>query len=440
MSSAHATSLTLSVALLGSAFCPLSVHAQNDIENVRVVTYYITDTNDATDTIGGGLAAGCTTYRVFIDLAEGRSLRGLYGRAGHPLHITSTAPIFNHLDRGKRFRHEVNNSALDEGLVALDSWLSLGAASNQRFGIRKELDADGSILGGSNNDGGSAEITEGLLNNNIAGAGIPLTTQDGLVSGAGTIIPPNFLITGDDPRQAFADSTLINLFHSEDFRMGCSTPGVQGVGDENELLVAQITTCGELSFALNIELELNNGDVVRYVAADTLLDADETPNGLLTYPQQCGCTDPNFLEFDPAAGCDDGSCSTAIIFGCLDTEACNYDASANFNIAQLCCYGPSDCNGLDITLVCPDVSVVDAAAVLTPLVAPNPIANGRITFQGLTSPLRAYRVLDLAGRVVSENSVPGGPMEIDASDLSTGSYILEFVVGTAKLHQVVVIP
>jgi hypothetical protein len=435
------TSLQGCVAMLAAVICPLVTVAQNDIENVRVETYYITDASDATDTIGGGLAAGCTTYRVYIDLAEGRSLRALYGRAGHPLHITSTAPIFNHLDRGKRFGHELNNSALDEGLVALDSWLSLGAASNQRSGIRKELDTDGSILGGSNNDGGSAELPEGLLNNTAAAIGLPLTQQDGLITTTGTIIPPNFLVTGDDPREAFADSTLTDRFHSEDFRMGCSTPGVPGVESQNELLVAQVTTCGELSFALNIELELSDGSVVRYVAADTLLEDDETVSGLLTYPQQCGCTDPNFFEFDPAAGCDDGSCSTAIVFGCSDPEACNYDPNANFNIPQLCCYGPSDCNGLDINLICPDVRIEEDEGRSRPIVAPNPIMNGRITFHGDAFRMDAFRLMDASGRTIRiENSSTDWTRWIDVNSLSAGTYVLEIIQGGEKLHQVVVLP
>lgn len=440
MAIAIKTKLPLAAALLASALFQFSAFAQNDIENVRVETYYITEANDATDTIGGGLASGCKTYRIFLDLAEGRSLRGLYGRPGHPLHITSSAPIFNHLDRGKRFGHEVNNSALDEGLVALDSWFSLGAASNQRYGIRKELDTDGSILGGANNDGGSADIVGGLLNNTVAELGIPLTVQDGLITGEGSVIPPNFLLTGDDPQRAFADSTLTNLFHSEDFRMGCSTPGVQGLGNENELLLAQITTCGELQFALNIELELSNGTVVRYVSADTLLEPDETANGLLIYPQQCGCTDPDFLEYDPAAGCDDGTCSTPIVFGCLDTEACNFDPSANFNIPQLCCYSPANCNGLDVTLVCPDVGMEDRSSASTAVVAPNPIVDGRIAFHAATPRISAYKLIDTTGRALLQVDGASEVETIDVAVIPAGLYVLELTVGGKQVRQVIVIP
>ena len=38
-----------------------------------------------------------------------------------------------------------------------------------------------------------------------------------------------------------------------------------------------------------------------------------------------GCTDPLFLEFDPYATEDNGSCSNLIVPGCI------YDSAANFN-------------------------------------------------------------------------------------------------------------
>ena len=42
-----------------------------------------------------------------------------------------------------------------------------------------------------------------------------------------------------------------------------------------------------------------------------------------------GCTDPLFVEFDPYATVDDGSCSVLAVEGCAYTDADNYDVSAN---------------------------------------------------------------------------------------------------------------
>ncbi|HMC96331.1 MAG TPA: T9SS type A sorting domain-containing protein [Flavobacteriales bacterium] len=416
----------------------MEASAQNDIENVIVETYYISDANDATDTIGGTLAAGSRTYRVFIDLSSDCALRAVYGDANHPLSITSTGLFFNNLDRGKAYGHEVSNSALDENTVPLDSWLSLGRASNSKFGILKTEDTDGSIVGGGNNDGGSAEIPAGLLVNADPDAGLPLTEQDGLVPLAGApAVPPNFNVLGDDPSTVFGDSTLYAAFESDSTRVGCSTPGVVGPTAENKILIAQLTTNGELSFCINVEVEKPDGTVIHYVASDSVLLAGETANGLLCYPPQCGCTDPNFLEYDPTAGCDDGSCQTEIIFGCLDPLACNYDPNANFNVIELCCYGPENCNGLDASIVCPGVGMSDGSRVRSGIdVFPNP-ARGQafIHFVGAHAGRVHVTVHDLSGRLVLRNDLDAVPADgiaaIDVSALARGAYLLQVKVSSA---------
>ena len=56
-----------------------------------------------------------------------------------------------------------------------------------------------------------------------------------------------------------------------------------------------------------------------------------------------GCTDPNFLEFDPYAATDDGSCTTAIVYGCVYDAASNYSALANVDDNSCEFDGTSDC-------------------------------------------------------------------------------------------------
>jgi hypothetical protein len=422
------------------------LHAQNEIEGVIVETYYVSDANDATDTIGGGLVQGSKTYRIYLDLAPDHSLRAVYGRVGHPLFIQSTAVLFNHLDRGRLYGHTINNNALDEGVAALDSWLSLGAASNQRMGILKSADTDGSILGGNNNDGGSEGIPGGLLLNGDPLAGIPITQQDGLVPGPNpSVVPPSFLVSGEEPAQAFGDSSMVDSFNTEDFRMGSAAPGVKGVDAENRVLIAQVTTAGELSFELNVEVQQPDGIVVRFVARDTLLNANETVNGSLVYPPRCGCTDPDFLEYDQLAGCDDGSCQTGIVFGCLDPAACNFSTTANFNIAQLCCYGPDNCNGLDVGIVCPNVSVASLGDDTSGLVLfPNPVLD-EVVHLRVTNGLRISRFMlqDITGRVVREGVVP--PIEdartaIALGSLAGGMYRFTFQTSRGPVSRSVIVP
>ncbi len=42
-----------------------------------------------------------------------------------------------------------------------------------------------------------------------------------------------------------------------------------------------------------------------------------------------GCTDPLYLEYNPAANIDDGSCQTLIIYGCTDTNYFEFNPAAN---------------------------------------------------------------------------------------------------------------
>lgn len=51
-----------------------------------------------------------------------------------------------------------------------------------------------------------------------------------------------------------------------------------------------------------------------------------------------GCTDPDYLEYDPAATVDDGSCTILVIEGCTNQDALNYDQEAN-----TACNGDNSC-------------------------------------------------------------------------------------------------
>lgn len=416
--------ILLRTALAALAFAPFPLLAQADIENVIVETYYITEANDTLDPDAGPLAIGAKTYRVFLDLCADCALRAIYGDTAHPLEIISTEPFFNHYDRGYSFGHQMNNGALNDGSAGLDSWLSFRAASNSRFGIMKADDPDGNNIAGAAND-------LGILANAITEIGIPLTTSDGLTTDTSSALPSGFYSTGISLDSVFGDSARVSAFISDSTVIGCSTPGVKGVTADNVLLIAQLTTAGELSFHLNIEVEKGDGTVNRYVATDTLLYLGETPNGLLAYPPVCGCTDPNFLEYDPTAGCDDGSCATAIIFGCLDTNACNYDANANFNLYALCCYGPDSCNGLDVSVVCPGVGIPDDPGAANALeIFPNPV-HDRLNVRLGSDPIAysALYLLDQSGRLVRSINLPtgSGAVAVDVSDLARGTYVLRAI-------------
>jgi hypothetical protein len=204
-------------------------------------------------------------------------------------------------------------------------------------------------------------VPTGLLINNDVSAGVPLTQADGMDTIA--TIPGSWshyglldFTTGNDST-IFGSLTANNAFISNDFYL--SNSGIKGlISDSNQILVAQLTTSGDLSFKLNIVLDvLINGvfQTISYVSSnDTILNGEEF-NPYLSYPTTCGCNNPDFLEFDPLAVClIPGSCVTPIVIGCMDSLACNYDNIANVNVSSMCCY-PGKCNNRDIAIVCPDL-------------------------------------------------------------------------------------
>lgn len=364
----------------------LAGRAQAQLENIIVELYYVSDSLDATDTIGGGLAAGSKTYRIYADLTPDAKLRRMYGDANHPIRFESTANFFNNKADGQSFGFDFAKSRLDENTVALDTWLTLGQTTNtgtggKQGGILKIYDTNGSFIAGpSVTNGGSAGIPEGLLNNNDPLAGIPLSQADG--NDTLPLIPGNVNSIGIVNLIDQTDSTIFgsivpgNKFESRNAAVFNS--GTRGVDTlQNHILVAQLTTLGDISFELNLEVEIQSPtgpQYIKYVARDSVLLENEFLNPLLTYPQVCGCQDPDYLEYSPSFACSDSTaCLNLIVFGCMDPLACNYSSEANFNIQEICCY-IGNCNDLDIAEVCPELSAnnIEQDAVL---LYPNPGQN-----------------------------------------------------------------
>lgn len=425
--------------------------AQAQLEKVIVEKYYITDATDATDTNGGSMQPGTTTYRIYIDLLPNTVLKSVYGSTGHPVVFESTAPFYNHATDGQSYAKEFLKNRYSEGLVALDTWMTLGQTTKTQagktyFGIPKVSDSDGSFIGGANNDGGSALVASGLLINTDAQLGVPLTTSDGMDTMVS--IPTNWFTVGLVDIASGQDNTIFGSvqqgtnFYSEEFLLQNS--GVSGVDpNANEILVAQLTTSGELAFELNLEVEvLINGtsSTIKYVARDTLLGTNEVFSPFLSYPFSCGCNDPNYLEYSPAFACLlDGSCITPVVLGCMDTNACNYDPAANLNVTGLCCY-PGACGGRDIAVVCPELWSTNFEIKMVP----NPtdgesqlIANGN--FEGQQISWKLYNafgvVLATDTSMANENNLK---IDMGLASQEAGVYFLDFTVGGLSKSEILI--
>jgi hypothetical protein len=321
---------------------------------------------------------------------------------------------------------------LSKNTVALDSWITLGAASKKYLGIPKADDPDSSIVGGIYNDGGSEGISPGLISNTSAVAGIPVTDKDGLVQVAA--IPANYLPSGDLPLLSAADTSIFGdntklYFESNNAMLQCS--GAFGYDSLNRILVAQLTTVGDINFEINIEVKDSLGNLIRYVAdgSDTSYIQNqvlvtERVSPFLKYPASCGCTDPFYLEYSNLYACSDSSaCLTKIKLGCMDQSACNYDPDANFNVQEMCCY-PGLCNDRNLDVVCPSLSSGNREF----RVYPNPTSeNINVIIKGNKSKILKLELFNQFGLLVMVKEIEIAAQDsfnLGLQNLDNGVYML----------------
>lgn len=409
------------------------IAAQGVLQSVTVETYYVADDQDIQDAPDQeDLPAGSITYRVFVELAEGAQIRAIYGDENHPFAIESSEVFFNNSDRGGTFAWEIPDNRLDEYTVALDSWLSFAGATDEHWGILKTNDPDGSIIGGDNHE-------EGWLANTDQALGVPLIEADGIIPSESTD-PLNFVTVGDHPETIFNDASVGNAFVSTNFRMQQAGFSLPETG--NTFCVAQLTTAGELSFTINLEILTAQGEVQKYVGTEENLQDGELYSPFLKFPLECGCTDANFLEYSPGAGCDDGSCATPIVFGCNNPLACNYDPEVNLNIPELCCILPDNCEGLDQEAICPGAVNVEEGFMFNQIsVYPNPF-SARITLDFGPSSERKQAFIQLSDALGKQHYQTrletSGQHELNLNQLEAGMYLLRVSIdGNSAIHRII---
>ena len=229
------------------SLAPISLFAQDKnvanpddksaLENVIVEEYYISDSTDYSDKAGGVLPFGSKTYRIYIDMKPDYSLQMVYGDQKHELNISTSEIFFNNEDCRALTGFNIDAKKINENSVALDSWLTLGAATRIHTGIPKSLDKDGSLIKRP-----ALSINDGLTIGNL----------------------PMFKVFNLDLNFFNNDSTATN-FSTNNGGWG-ALGGVKGPTAENIVLIAQLTTHGKLSFSINIQLGTPSGGVVKFVA------------------------------------------------------------------------------------------------------------------------------------------------------------------------------
>jgi len=440
----------------------MSIISNAQIRNVIVEKYYISDSLDATDSLNYQtdtayatpvLPIGSITYRIYVQLDSGYKIHKIYGTGCHPLKFESSANFFNHIYYSNYyFGYLIPKSKFNsKPTLALDSWLTLGSPAYGTggalyTGVLKTDDLDGSIIGGSHNLGGTQNIAGGILINNDTAAGIPVDSADGMIPQAEPYtswLYDGFLntsLSGSPDTTVLGTINVGSKFISTTAFLQHNT-GVKGdSATGHKVLIAQLTTKGNLTFEINLELidstgGIHNGDYLNYVASAGNCDSlgsDTTILGILKYPPDapvCGCKNADYLEYNATAPCSSiDSCIHRIVFGCMDTSACNYDPFANFNIQSLCCY-PGKCNDRDISLVCPSLSSDSGFSLY-----PNPVIS-ELTLQiscGINQLIK-YEIYDSFGTIVlqQELGMLSGVItqQMDVSSLHVGLYLVRVYEG-----------
>ena len=223
------------------------------LDSVIVEKYYVSTLNDkAVDATGGALPVNSITYRIYVDMKPGYKFQAAYGvdvaptgtvsTGDHELRIETSTTFFNNMDRGAT-TPSFSKANAQNNTVMLDSWLSSGAACTNNFGVLKTED----------NGVANAVNADGVLQNTDPFMGIPLTTQDGFLSGApeavtfvGLQSPGNISLFDDGS----ANGPLLSTYNAS----WASLNGSSGPTATNRVLIGQITTDGTFCFKLNLQL------------------------------------------------------------------------------------------------------------------------------------------------------------------------------------------
>ena len=281
-----------------------------------------------------------TTHRVYVTFdSPDDELVAIYGTVGEaqnaPLSFLTTTSFYN-TSLGANYAQDINVAFIAVfPEIEFDSWFTIGSENSSGSGGVSSVGLDSYLQDFNNGDGFTV--------NTFTGASW-------------------FIIPGSS-----ADAIA---------------------GDDNKVLVAQLTSTGVVSVVLNVQYDDVTGETFAV-------------NGLTsTFPEVAsGCTDATACNYDTEAVADDGSCyftldpcddsdgntindaydsdcqctGEPVVLGCMSSNACNYSAEANsddgtcFFVGDACDDGDSttggdvvgeDCNcaGMEIVMGCTDNS------------------------------------------------------------------------------------
>lgn len=285
------------------------VHAQTGLQQIIIEKYYISNAADSISANSdlsaagyptGTLPVGSVTYRIFADLAPNWGVQVVYGVNAHPLRLQTTTQFFNHPNGNTTAGPFATSSVgiLSSGTTLLDSYLTSGGVTPQRFGVLKTEDNSAAVPSG----GGANYISSGspTLSNNDPNTAPALTAFDGIYR----VTTPAIIgmtMLGD------AANSLLNLF-TDGSSVGNSfvstncTWGVLGQqtgpfpSGTNRVLLGQFTTNGVFTYELNLQLRNSlNFQVENYVSSNAA-------SGEYLFPPLKGVIAPPYIySFTPTS-------------------------------------------------------------------------------------------------------------------------------------------
>ena len=272
--------------------------------------------------------AGMRTFRVYANFDNPQDqLTAVFAQAGNPIDISTSSSFYQNA-LGGTFASEINPAAeLVDPNVAYDSWMTIGGEDNT-----VNLSTVGTDVASDEFDsGGNFQV------NNDLGASwfvLPDTEPQAFPDANGQVLIAQLTTTGEVTFQVSLQyrsqngenpQELNQLIVFPDLNFGCTDSEACNYDEEAE---AESGECIYAEDYLDCEGECLN-------------DVDD--DGVCDELEIAGCTNADADNYDADATDDDGSCA---FLGCTDELACNYDASANTNDDS--CEFPIeyyDCNG-----------------------------------------------------------------------------------------------
>lgn len=335
------------------------------------------------------LTTSSVTYRVYVDMAAGYKFNQIFAVPGNSLTVNTTTAFYNDPGYGVTSNpHTISQANNAKKTTALDSWFTTGGAVNGKSGVLKTEDTDGTFTN-----------TNGLLTNNPGGCfGSPIQgtgAKDGYMptqSSPSTYAAPNAL--GGFAAIPVLDATNGGSITITDGALA-ALGGIVGATSSNMVLIGQFTTTGQLSFALNVQIQnISTGAAENYYAsnppsgglthASLTLSANTPPTvTLASAPSTSGIITGTSMTFT-ATATDNGSV-TGVLF--YDNGVLLNGTVTNSGSTYTYAYTASSNGAHAITAVATDN---DCASTTSSAHNFTVAANQAPTVSSLTAPATAY--------------------------------------------------